>query len=193
MYIRTTSQFFIIGIEYAFFWWGLFALYCIGYQLNRIRVYRIRRKRLNTKAEILVPPLPGAKLFHRLDYCVPIPFVTEMFPLKHIIGLTLFSIINVLFIVLGPFAFADGGFKTNPAPSVGLMDRRAAFVGMINWGFIFFLAQRNSIVAKMSGLTFEELIPFHRILARIGLAEFFPHFIWRMYVSFLYLYNKLSY
>ncbi|KAG1047472.1 hypothetical protein G6F42_029103 [Rhizopus arrhizus] len=65
-------------------------------------------------------------------------------------------------------------------PAIGQMDRRAAFVGMANWGFVFFLAQRNSLLPKMSGLTFEELIPFHRIVARIGLAEFMPHFVWRM-------------
>ena len=65
-------------------------------------------------------------------------------------------------------------------PSISIFDRRAAFVGMVNWGFVFFLAQRNSILPKMSGLTFEELIPFHRWVARIGLAEFIPHFVYRM-------------
>ncbi|CEP08820.1 hypothetical protein [Parasitella parasitica] len=69
-------------------------------------------------------------------------------------------------------------------PAIGQMDRRAAFVGMANWGFVFFLAQRNSLLPKMSGLTFEELIPFHRIVARIGLAEFMPHFVWRIIVGY---------
>lgn len=174
--IRTTSNFFTAGLTYTFFWWGLFALYCIGYQLNRIRIYRIRKSRIAGKEDNVVTELPLVKYWNRLDYVVRIPYSTEMFPVKHIIGITLFCILNVLFCLFAPFEM------TGPyvVPAIGQMDRRAAFVGMANWGFVFFLAQRNSLLPKMSGLTFEELIPFHRIVARIGLAEFMPHFVWRM-------------
>ncbi|CAO0801401.1 unnamed protein product [Mucor circinelloides] len=174
--IRTTTNFFTAGLTYTFFWWGLFVLYCIGYQLNRIRVYRIRKSRIAGKEDNVVTELPLVKYWNRLDYVVRIPYSTEMFPVKHIIGITLFCILNVLFCLFAPFAM------TGPyvVPAIGQMDRRAAFVGMANWGFVFFLAQRNSLLPKMSGLTFEELIPFHRIVARIGLAEFMPHFVWRI-------------
>ncbi|KAI8371293.1 ferric reductase like transmembrane component-domain-containing protein, partial [Choanephora cucurbitarum] len=178
--IRTTSIFFITGIAYAFFWWAVFAVYCIGYQLNRLRVYYVRKSRLDGKDDNVVVDLPGARWFHRLDYVVRIPYVTEMMPLKHVIGITLFVLINFLFVFFAPFSMD----KSYYIAAVGIFDRRAAFMGMVNWGFVFFLAQRNSLLPKMSGLTFEELIPFHRIIARIGLLEFVPHFVWRMILGY---------
>lgn len=171
--IKTTSQYFILGIEYAFFWWGIFALYCIAYQINRIRIYRIRKSRLSGQQ----PSSPSSHN-HILNYAIRIPFITDMIALKHVLGLVVFCAINLIFIFFAPFVYGDGGYNTNT--TISYWDRRSAFVGMINWGFVFFLAQRNSVLAKMSGLTFEQLVPFHRIIARIGLAEFFPHFIWRM-------------
>ncbi|KAI8368779.1 ferric reductase like transmembrane component-domain-containing protein [Blakeslea trispora] len=174
--IEYKPVFFIAGMTYAFFWWALFALYCIAYQLNRLRIYYVRKSRLNGKDDNVVTDLPGTQWFHRLDYVVRIPYVTGMMPLKHVIGVSLFVIINMLFILFSPFKFEMPYYL---AP-VGIFDRRAAFVAMVNWGFVFFLAQRNSLLPKMSGLTFEELIPFHRIIARVGLAEFIPHFVWRM-------------
>jgi hypothetical protein len=176
--IRTTSNFFICGISFAFFWWGLFAIYCIGYQLNRIRAYRIRKSRIAGKQDNVVTDLPGAKLFHRLDTVIRIPYCTEMIPVKHVVGIFIFTVVNLLFIFFSPFEMTEGSGYI--LPTISMFDRRAAFVGMVNWGFVFFLAQRNSILPAMSGLTFEELIPFHRIIARIGMAEFMPHFVWRM-------------
>jgi hypothetical protein len=176
--IRTTSVFFICGISYAFFWWGLFALYCIAYQLNRIRVYHIRKQRIAGNNTKVVTDFPGSKLLAYFDFVVRIPFVTEIIPVKHVIGVFVFVIINLLFIFFAPFKMQDEfGYIL---PAISTFDRRAVLVGMVNWGFVFFLAQRNSILPKMSGLTFEELIPFHRIVARIGLLEFIPHFVWRM-------------
>lgn len=176
--IRTTSNFFICGISYAFFWWGLFALYCIGHQINRIRVYLTRQKRIAGNDAVIVKPLVHWKFISYFEMVVRIPFVTEMIPVKHIIGIFIFTIINLLFIFFAPFKMQDGfGYIL---PSIAIFDRRAAFVGMVNWGFVFFLAQRNSILPKMSGLSVEELLPFHRWIARIGLAEFIPHFVWRM-------------
>ncbi|PHZ08188.1 uncharacterized protein RHIMIDRAFT_295377 [Rhizopus microsporus ATCC 52813] len=182
MKIRTTSNFFVCGISYFFFWWALFALYCIAYQINRWRVYLTRKKRISGQEKVITS-LPGSKLVSFLNYVVPIPFVTDMIAVKHIIGVTLFIIINLLFIFFAPFKMVDD--KPYVLPSIGIFDRRAAFVGMVNWGFVFFLAQRNSILPKMSGLTFEELIPFHRWVARIGLAEFIPHFVYRMYRGYI--------
>ncbi|RCH83366.1 hypothetical protein CU098_006803, partial [Rhizopus stolonifer] len=174
--IRTTSVFYVCGISYAFFWWALFAIYCVFYQINRLRVYYVRKSRINGKDDNVVQNLPGTRWLHRFDHVVRIPFVTEMMPVKHVIGISLFIIINLLFIFFAPFAMTGPYTLT----TIGIFDRRAAFVGMVNWGFVFFLAQRNSVLPKMSGLTFEELIPYHRIIARVGLAEFIPHFVWRM-------------
>ncbi|KAG1464758.1 hypothetical protein G6F46_002606 [Rhizopus delemar] len=178
MEIRATSTFFVCGISYAFFCWALFAFYCIGYQINRLRVYYVRNKRIAGQEKV-VETLPGSKFFSYFNYVVRIPFVTEMIAVKHIIGMFLFMVVNLLFILYAPFKMAEG--QTFYLSSIGVFDRRAAFVGMVNWGFVFFLAQRNSVLPKMSGLTFEELIPFHRWVARVGLAEFIPHFVWRMY------------
>ncbi|KAG2230323.1 hypothetical protein INT48_002748 [Thamnidium elegans] len=177
--VRTTSGFFVCGISYAFFWWGLFAIYCIGYQLNKVRVYYVRKQRLAGNDSKVLIDLPGSKFFNQFDHVVRVPFITEMIPLKHVIGITVFILINAVFIIFAPFALNPGmGFVIN---AITTMDRRAAFVGMVNWGFVFFLAQRNSILTRMSGLTVEELLPFHRIIARIGLAEFIPHYVWRIW------------
>ncbi|KAI9476386.1 MAG: hypothetical protein EXX96DRAFT_540913 [Benjaminiella poitrasii] len=149
-----------------------------GYQLNRIRVYYIRKKRLAGNDDKVVTDLPGARLWRKLDYVVRIPFVTEMIPIKHVIGVFLFCAINIIFILMSPFQIDT--HKKYFVANIGRLDRNGAFVGMANWGFVFFLAQRNSILPKLSGMTFEELITFHRIVSRVGLAEFFPHFVWRI-------------
>ncbi|GAA5809105.1 hypothetical protein MFLAVUS_002509 [Mucor flavus] len=177
--IRTTSAFFVCGISYAFFWWGLFAIYCIGYQIKKARTFYVRKHRLAGNDSKVVTDLPGAKFLSQFDYVVRVPFITDMIPVKHVLGITVFTLINAVFIIFAPFALNPGmGFVIN---AIGTMDRRAAFVGMVNWGFVFFLAQRNSVLPRMSGLTVEELLPFHRIIARIGLAEFIPHFVWRIW------------
>ncbi|KAI7898381.1 ferric reductase like transmembrane component-domain-containing protein [Cokeromyces recurvatus] len=178
--IRTTSQFHQAGMAYTFFFWGLFTIYCIGYQLNRLRIYYVRKSRINGKEDNVVKDLPLSKYWKSLDYMVRIPWVTNLMAIKHVLGITLFIIINLIFLFFAPFTFN----KAYEIPPIGLFDRRAAFIGMANWGFVFFLAQRNSLLPKISGLTFEELIPFHRIISRIGLAEYFPHFIWRMIVGY---------
>ncbi|KAI9468893.1 MAG: ferric reductase like transmembrane component-domain-containing protein [Benjaminiella poitrasii] len=178
--IRTTSQFFIAGLAYTFFFWGIFTIYCIGYQLNRIRIYYIRESRINGKEDNVVKELPFERYWKSLDYMVRIPWVTNLMSIKHILGISLFTILNLIFLFFAPFTFS-GPYEI---PSIGLFDRRAAFIGMANWGFVFFLAQRNSLLPKISGLTFEELIPFHRIIARIGFAEYMPHFVWRMIVGY---------
>lgn len=163
-------------MSYAFFWWSLFILYCLCYQLNKIRVYYIRKKRITDNKDndtILDVSLPGAKLWRSLDYMVRIPYVTEMISLKHIFGVIAFTLIN-----LGFTMFA---FPYEPGPYLfPVVDRRAAFTGMVDWGLVFFFAQRNSFIPKMSGLTFEELIPFHRMVARIGFLNFIPHLVYRL-------------
>jgi hypothetical protein len=175
-YIRTWTNFWILGMAYAFFWWSLFIIYCLCYQLNRIRIYYIRKKRITENKEdnpIVDISLPGAKLWRRLDHVVRIPYVTEMIPIKHILGVTAFTLINLYFTM---FAYP---YEPDPyLPSV--MDRRAAFTGMVDWGLVFFFAQRNSFIPKISGLTFEELIPFHRMVARIGFLNFIPHLVYRL-------------
>lgn len=176
--VRTSSVYFIGAYPYFFFWWGIFAIYCIAHQLNKIRVFYIRKERIAGNDGKVVTDLPGVKMFANLDYLVRIPLVTEMIPIKHVIGITIFTIINMIFLFFSPFVMENGA--TYFVPPIKVMDRRAAFIGMVNWGFVFFLAQRNSVLPMMSGLTVEQLIPFHRVIARIGLLEFIPHFVWRM-------------
>ncbi|KAI7893164.1 ferric reductase like transmembrane component-domain-containing protein [Mucor mucedo] len=175
--IRTTSNFFQCGLAYAFFWWALFALYCVGYQINKLRVYMTRQQRIDGKDKTLRPVM-HSKFLSSFNMVIRIPFVTEMIAVKHILGMTFFTFINIIFMFYAPFAInPEVGYKV---PAIGQFDRRAAFVAMVNWGFVFFLAQRNSLLPKMSGLTVEELLPYHRWIARVGLAEFMPHFVWRI-------------
>lgn len=175
--IRTTTNFFQGGLAYAFFWWALFALYCIGYQINKFRVYKARQQRINGNGKPL-RPIMHSKFLSSFNMVVRIPFVTEMIAVKHIFGMTFFIFINLIFMFYAPFDIDPSvGYVV---PAIGQFDRRAAFVAMVNWGFVFFLAQRNSVLPKMSGLTVEELVPYHRWVARVGLAEFIPHFVWRM-------------
>lgn len=176
--VRTSSIYFIGAYPYFIFWWGIFAVYCIGYQLNKLRVLHIRKQRIAGNDSKIVTDLPGAKIFAYFDFVVRIPFVTEMIPVKHVLGITFFVFSNLIFLFFSPFVQESG--MSYYVPAIKVMDRKAAFLGMVNWGFVFFLAQRNSILPKMSGLTVEQLIPFHRIIARIGLLEFLPHFVWRM-------------
>lgn len=177
--IKTTSQYFLVGYSYAIFWWGIFTIYCIGYQLNRIRIYSIRKKRLVGNDDSVVADLPGHGLMNHLEYTVRIPFVTDMISIKTILCVSFFTVQNLLFIFFAPFKLEDD-IPYYTVPDITYFDRRAAFVGLANFGLVFFLAQRNSILPKLSGMTFEELIPYHRIIARIGVAELLPHFIWRM-------------
>ncbi|GAA5798869.1 hypothetical protein EDC94DRAFT_617624 [Helicostylum pulchrum] len=181
--IRSTSNFFVCGISYAFFCWALFAIYCIGYQINKIRVYKVRQARIAGNDAKVFKPVVHSKFLSYMNMVIRIPFVTEMIAVKHIIGMTLFVVINMLFIFFAPFKLNDGmGYVL---PAIGQFDRRAAFVGMVNWGFVFFLAQRNSVLPRMSGFTVEELLPFHRWIARVGMAQFLPHFGWRMYKGYI--------
>ncbi|KAF7730286.1 ferric/cupric-chelate reductase [Apophysomyces ossiformis] len=171
------------GYSYAMFCWGLFSIYCIGYQLNRVYVYWVRRQRIHDK-DAYVKPLPWVGLMKPLERVVKIPFVTELIPVKHILGVSFFTIINLIWIIFAPFKF-DPSYTSFEMPRVGLMDRRAAFIANVNWGFVFILGSRNNIVTHMSGLSFEELVPFHRWLARIGLAEYITHFVYRMMRGYL--------
>jgi hypothetical protein len=185
---RTTSNFHIAGYSYAFFWWGLFTLYCLGHQFNRWRIYLHRRRQLQLQkkngiadlgATVFDPSLPWERWLRPLDRVVSIPGVTEMIAIKHIVGVSLFIAINLIWIFFAPFKWSDG-FTSYQLAAIGMFDRRAAFIGMVNWAFVFMLASRNSLLSAMSGFTFEQMIPYHRWLARIGLLEFMPHFVWRM-------------
>ncbi|KAI8342919.1 ferric reductase like transmembrane component-domain-containing protein [Chlamydoabsidia padenii] len=185
MKLKTTSTYHIAGYSYAFFWWGLFTLYCIGHQINRWRIYLHRRKQLEAQKKnqpidtVFDPTLPWQRWLRPLDRVVAIPFVTEMIAIKHILGVSLFIAINLVWVFFAPFQW-DPEYSSYYLEAIGKFDRRGAFIGMVNWGFVFMLASRNSLLSSMSGFTFEQMIPYHRWLARIGLLEFIPHFVWRM-------------
>jgi len=65
-------------------------------------------------------------------------------------------------------------------PTVDEMDGRAAYVATANFSFVIVLGSRNTMMTKMSGLSFEQLVPYHRWLAKIGFAEIITHVVWRM-------------
>ncbi|KAI9478115.1 MAG: ferric reductase like transmembrane component-domain-containing protein [Benjaminiella poitrasii] len=178
-YFRSWTNFWMLGMAYAFFLWSLFVTYCLSYQINRVRIYFFRRKRLlSNDNDDNYDLIPGTtNLFHRLDCVVRIPFITEMIPLKHIIATTLFSVVNLYFVLfVCPY---------EPAPyNIAIMDRRATFTGMVDLSIVFFFAQRNSFLPKISGLTYEELLPFHRIIARIGFLNFVPHLVYRVWYAY---------
>ncbi|KAG0166102.1 hypothetical protein DFQ28_002768 [Apophysomyces sp. BC1034] len=184
--LRETSNFHIAGYSYALFWWGVFSVYCIGYQLNRLYIYHVRRQRIHDQDKY-VKPLPWVTLLRPLERVVKIPFVTQLIPIKHILGVTFFIFVNLIWIFFAPFQFSPE-YDAYEVPRVGLMDRRAAFIANINWGYVFILGSRNNIVTHMSGLSFEELVPFHRWLARIGLAEYITHFVYRMMRGYMETY-----
>ncbi|KAI8643016.1 hypothetical protein BD408DRAFT_343239 [Parasitella parasitica] len=176
-YIRTWTNFWQLGMAYAFFWWSLFIVYCICYQLNRIRVYNIRKRRLSDTQDV-VTELPGAKFWRKLDRVIRIPYVTEMISIKIILATTIFSLIN-LYSIFWLIPYEPDPY--HPA----VIDRRAAFLSMVDWGFVFFFAQRNSILPKLCGWTLEELIPYHRIISRVGFLNLMPHVIYRCYDGYM--------
>ncbi|KAI8064523.1 hypothetical protein BC940DRAFT_305931 [Gongronella butleri] len=182
------NLFHVASYSYAVFWWGLFSLYCIGYQVKQWRIYWHRRQQLSGKASTTFDPrFPWERWLRPLDRVVAIPFVTEMIAIKHILGVFLFIIINLIFIFFAPFKWTDG-YTSYVLESIGYFDRRCAFIAMVNWGFVFMLASRNSVLSSMCGFSFEGMIPYHRWIARIGLAEFMPHFVWRMWKGYIKAY-----
>lgn len=172
----------MIGYSYAFFCWSFFALYCIGHQVGRLLRFLARRELLLGKSGTVTElhrrySRIGLPVF--MEHVIRIPFITSMIPIKHIIGVFVLMCINVIFCFVGAWKY-DVGVTSFPTPDISYYDLRGAYLGMVNWGFVFVLGSRNTIVTRMSGMTFEGLIPFHRWLARIGFCEFVPHFVWRL-------------
>ncbi|KAI9474848.1 hypothetical protein BDB00DRAFT_860216 [Zychaea mexicana] len=194
------------GYLYLLCCWAAFLSYCVLYQTDQfIRIwvrrrsrrrnrYRKRRKLLvddvgrdgdkdddsdDDDDDKIITPLQIINDFLRpLEYTVTIPYVATMISLKHLIGMTLFSIINVIFCYFAPFKLHPE-VKEYEWPIAGIIDRRGAYVCMANWSFAIALGTRNSIITSMCGMTFEQLIPFHRWVARVGLAETFFHIVYR--------------
>ena len=202
------SDFNKAAYSYALFCWSLFFGYCIIYQFNRIVLYQTRRRRIqnagknedndiisNTSSRIkskrnsteytIIPnkinnsSRKKTTLKGFYNSYVQIPWLTNLIPVKHVLGATLFSITNIIFCFFAPFVLASY-VPYYEVPPIGLMDRRMAYIGMVNWSFVIVLGLRNNIITKMSGMTFEALIPYHRWVARIGLVEYIPHIIYRL-------------
>lgn len=169
-HIRDDSNFWLCGMGYFFFWYILFALYCLHHQYSKIRIYRARQRRLSTRDDTF---LLDTKPPSSLEKVIQLPYTTDMISIKLILFTTFFTLANVYFAVFfEPYI---------PLPyHPGVLDRRAAFTGMVDWSIVFVLIQRNSILPRLTGLSFEELIPLHRIIARIGIINFLPHCIYRM-------------
>lgn len=118
------------------FWLGLFVLYCIAYHLNRYRVYRIRKQRAAGNDAKVVADLPAHDLFAYFNLVVRIPFVTELIPVKRIIGVSVFVIMNLIFIFFVPLKTQADGHGYVLA-TISIFDRRSVYVGVVNWGFVF--------------------------------------------------------
>lgn len=173
-YIRSWSNFWMCGMGYASFWYTVFAVYCLYYQYRKIQIYKLRRKRIQMKDDTLLLNTKPSSL-HYLNKVIQIPYTSEMISIQLVLFTILFSLVNFYFAV---FFCPYEEYRYHP----GVIDRRAAFTGMVDWSIVFFMIQRNSILPTMCGLSFEELIPHHRIISRIGIINFLPHLIYRMYV-----------
>ncbi|KAI9497036.1 ferric reductase like transmembrane component-domain-containing protein [Zychaea mexicana] len=190
------SDFNKAAYSYALFSWTLFFGYCVAYQISRIYLYRTRKQRIQNdrrgmnaddddddndiKDDKPDNNLPLNGLFNTY---VRIPWLTNMIPVKHVLGVSLFFITNVIFCFFAPFVLAPY-VPEYEVPIPALMDRRCVYIGMVNWSFVIVLGLRNNIVTRMSGLTFEALVPFHRWVARIGLLEFIPHIVYRLWWAY---------
>ncbi|KAL0086073.1 ferric reductase like transmembrane component-domain-containing protein [Phycomyces blakesleeanus] len=174
------SNFHSCGYSYAILCWGLFTLYCIWFQATRLYSYWLRQQRIKgIDRQPFV--MPGTSLYKKCDFLVRIPFVTNLIAAKHIVGVFILCVVNVLWSLWAPFVYNDAGWVL---PAVGLMDRRLAFIAMVNWDFAIIFGTRNNIITHMSGLTYESLIPFHRWLGRLGLAEYVLHVVWRIIAGY---------
>ncbi|KAI7865067.1 ferric reductase like transmembrane component-domain-containing protein [Spinellus fusiger] len=173
---NTASQFHIMAYPYAMLCWGVFSIYCILNQASRLYTYWIRKQRIHGHEKDLIV-MPWTRFLNPLERLIEIPLVTGPVPIKHVLGIIFFMGVNVIFLIFSPFVYTSDGFAMAP---INILDRRAAYLGMVNWDFVILLGTRNTILSHMAGLSYEELLPFHRWLARIGLAEFVLHFVWRM-------------
>ncbi|KAG2183748.1 hypothetical protein INT43_006759 [Umbelopsis isabellina] len=177
---RPTSNFHQASYTYALLMWAWFLIYCGYYQAGRIYTYVSRRKALKTG--LPQPYRPGflARALHKLEYTVHLPVQGDYMAVKHLLILSIIIVINALFILFAPFTYTSDGVVI---PAVGQMDRRAAYVACANFSFVIVLGSRNTLLTKMSGLSFEQLIPFHRWLAKLGFAEMITHIVWRIMVA----------
>lgn len=187
--IHPTSDFHKAGYLYLLFCWTLFLVYCLYYQTDQfLKTCFLRRRRRQLQRIVssrkidstcMTPMDTFSDLFRPLEYTLTVPYVATMISIKHLICMTLFIIINALFVLYGPFTLHPY-YKHYSLPPWGLLDRRASYVGMVNWSFAIVLGTRNSLLTRMSGLTFEALIPFHRWVSRVGLVEMLLHSFYRM-------------
>lgn len=193
--IHPDSDFHKAGYLYLLFCWTLFLVYCLYYQTDQFLktcFLRRRRRQLQKRQQkrrlsgksyasytFLTPMDTFRDLFRPLEYTLTIPYVATMISIKHLICMTIFIILNILFVLFAPFILHPY-YKHYRLPVWGLLDRRAAYVGMVNWSFTIVLGNRNSLLTRMSGLTFEGLIPFHRWVSRVGLVEMLLHSFYRM-------------
>ncbi|KAG2185656.1 hypothetical protein INT44_002449, partial [Umbelopsis vinacea] len=179
-HFRPTSNFHQAGYTYALIMWGLFLVYCILYQVGKCRTYWTRYKALKTG--LPQPYHPGfvARALHKLEYTIRLPVVGDYMAVKHLSILSFILVLNTITILFAPFTFGSDGYML---PAVSQMDRRAAYVACVNFSFVIIFGSRNTMITKMSGISFEQLIPYHRWLAKLGFAEMITHIVWRIMVE----------
>jgi hypothetical protein len=162
------------GFAYALFIWGLFLFYAIGEQVHRVLIY-LRRRRLIKGQDIA--PFKVFPIWHRIwNKTIAIPFVTKSIAIKHICYILGLLAVNLIFIFFAPFTVA-GWYMVSVAD---ISNRRCVYVALGNFSIAIVLVTRNSIISKIAEHSFDELVPFHRWHARIGLGELAVHIGYQM-------------
>ncbi|KAI8145897.1 hypothetical protein BJV82DRAFT_535250 [Fennellomyces sp. T-0311] len=187
--VHPFTDFHKAGYSYLLFCWVVFLLYCLLYQTDQLlKTWARQRRRRNGKRrrtgndkeyrDITTPLDMINDLLRPLEHTVTVPYIATMISLKHLLGMTLFSLINFVFCYFAPFKLHPE-VESYEFPILGVLDRRAVYVCQANWSFAIILATRNNILTSLCGLTFEELVPIHRWVARVGLAETILHSVYR--------------
>ncbi|KAI9264357.1 hypothetical protein BDA99DRAFT_481594 [Phascolomyces articulosus] len=182
------------GYLYLLCSWAVFLSYCALYQTDQfIKIWRRRQRRRKRQyhkqddddddGKIRTPLEIINDFLRPLEHTISIPYVATMISLKHFISMTLFCIINIIFCYFAPFKLHPE-VERYEVPITGILDRRMAYVCMANWSFAIVLGTRNSIITNLCGMTFEQLIPFHRWVARIGMAETALHIFYRWWEGY---------
>ncbi|KAI9315076.1 ferric reductase like transmembrane component-domain-containing protein [Dichotomocladium elegans] len=170
------------GYMYLLVFWAAFLGYSALYQIDRfMKLWMRRQHQLGMqKGEYIKASTKTIRPFER---SMSIPYVATMISVKHLTLMTLFIIVNIIFCWFAPFRLHPMVEKYE-WPILGILDRRMAYVSMANWSFTIVLGTRNSIITELSGLTFEQFIPFHRWCGRLGLAEMALHIVYRIIVGY---------
>lgn len=187
--LHPLSDFHKGGYLYFLTCWTGFLVYCLYYQVDRfLKIYLSRRQnrqrkthhsRTSRRRAVITPMDTFRAAVRPLEYSMTIPYVASMISVKHLIGMSLFIIANIICTYFSPFVLHPSLHHVQ-IPHWGILDRRMAYMGVVNWSFVIVLGTRNTLLTRMSGLTFEALMPFHRWVSRVGMLQMTVHALYRM-------------